>query len=558
MITLRPHQERAANDIEQAWAEGYLNVLDVLPTGAGKTILKAEMARRELLKGGLVVIFAHRDVLLEQISKALCLMSLPHTTIVSSTTRKNIGDMQVNEFGKSYFDDRARIIVASVDKFYRADLTHLAPHVTLWMLDECHHLLDDSKWHKCIDPLINARGLGVTATAKRADKKGLGREYDGVFDKLIVSAIMGELIQNGMLSPYKVFCPESRLDMRGVNTTKSGDYNNKKLAEVTDKSDITGDAVDHYKRLAFGKRAICFCVNIVHSDHVAEQFRQAGIRAVSVSSQTKPSDRNRYINQFKSGAIDVLVNCDLFGEGFDVPAVECVIMLRKTASYSLYKQQFGRALRVIEGKEYGILIDHVGNVEHFEIEEGLLYPHEDPIWSLAPPERKSKKRMLGEIVDKPHSVVCRKCQRRYVPEAAKNYACDHCGYIPTKQEEEDELKKFKAKNADLVELKIDVIDKLIAEREKVDESPEALQRRMQQAPPVVRNSAVLNHRNRQNAQIVLRDEIQKWCARYWRVTGHSKDLVQIEFENHFGVNILKAQVLSAKEAEKLTQRIKAS
>lgn len=567
-ITLRPHQLKAAEEIEAAWAQGDIilpdgrtakrNVIDVLPTGAGKTILKAEMARREILKGGMAVIFAHRDVLLEQISKALCMMHLPHSLMVSGPTKRNIGDMQTVEFGKCYVNDTARIIVASVDKFYRSDLTHLAPLITLWMLDEAHHLLDDSKWHKCIDPLINARGLGVTATPRRADKKGLGREFDGVFDELIVSGTMHDLIEKGMLSPYRVYTPPSKLDTSGLAITKSGDYNQTKLAARTDNGDITGDAIEHYQRLAAGKRAICFCVNILHSDHVAEQFRKAGIKAVSVSSKSNASERTRQINDFKNGLIDVLVNCDLFGEGFDVPAVECVIMLRKTASFSLYKQQFGRALRCFEGKDYGILIDHVGNVEHFCYELGLTYPHEDPEWSLEPPERK-KKRKLGEVVERPNSKVCPKCAARYIPEASNQHSCPYCSYTPTQEEDEDELKKFKAKKGELVEMKIDIFQRLIEERKKVDLPPEVFKQRMgTKAPSVVINSAVKNHINRQNAQIILRDEIQKWCAKYWRVTGASPEMVQIEFESQFGMNTLKAQTLSASEAEKLTQRIKSS
>lgn len=554
-VVLRPHQAKAVSEIELAWSQGHQHVLDVLPTGAGKTILKAEMARREAAKGGVTVIFAHRDVLLEQISKALCLMGISHSLMVSATTRKNIGDMQTVEFGKCFVNDISRVIVASVDKFYRSDLTYFAKNVTLWMLDEAHHLLDDSKWHRCIDPLTNARGLGVTATPLRADKKGLGAEYDGLFHKLLVSATMDELIRAGMLSPYRVFTPPSKLDVSDLKITKSGDYNNKKLAAKTDKSEITGDAVAHYQRLAQGKQAICFCVNIAHSDHVAEQFRTAGIKAVSVSSETPAAQRNKLINDFKNGLIDILVNCDLFGEGFDVPAVEVVIMLRKTASYSLFKQQFGRALRVFEGKQYGILIDHVNNVEHFSYEYGLAYPHEDPEWSLAPPQKK-KKRKLGEIVDKPRSVVCRKCAQRFIPVASNSYACTYCGHVITQAEEEDELKKFRAKDANLVELKIDVMQELLRRRDEVDQDVTQFKNKVQNLPIIARNSAVANHKNRQNAQIILRDEIQKWCTKIWQVTGQSPQTIQDEFEIKFGVNILKAQSLSANDARELTIKVR--
>lgn len=550
-ITLRPHQLQAGTEIEALWSQGYINVCSVLPTGAGKTILKAEMARRELLRGGLILLFAHRDVLLGQISDALCLMNLPHTFITSDQTRRDICDQHIANYGKTFRDDRSRIVVCSVDTFYRRDLSHLADKVTLWMMDETHHLLDSSKWHRCIDPLVNARGLGVTATPIRADKKGLGRCADGIFDAMCVGATMHQLIEQGMLSPYRVYTPPSRLNMKNVNVTASGDYNQQQLAKETDRADITGDAVEHYKKLAFNKQAIVFTVTIDHGEHVAEQFRKAGISAVNLSSKTKAKERNEKVNAFKRGEIKVLVNCDLFGEGFDVPAVECVIMLRKTESYSLYKQQFGRALRMIEGKEYGILIDHVGNVEHFMLEFGLNYPHEDPEWSL---DRPNKKRNT-QTHDKVASRVCPDCFARYVPSTYNNHQCPYCHHKETKEEELDALKKFQANKGELVEMNIDFINALLEERKKVDRSPEELRHYMKNAPAMVRNSAVSNHTKRQNAQNILRERIQRWCSTRYKLLKLDVEATQREFELTFGVNILKAQVLSERETNELLEKM---
>lgn len=551
-VTLRPHQLDASNDIERLWSEGHQNVCSVLPTGAGKTILMAEMARRELLNGGLVVIFAHRDVLLGQISDALCLMSLPHSFITSNTTRREICDQHVEKYGKTFKDDSARIVVCSVDTFYRRDLSVLAPMVTKWFMDETHHLLDSSKWHKCISPLVNARGLGVTATPIRADKKGLGRIADGIFDAMTVGSTMHQLIERGMLSPYRVYTPPSRINLSQVKVTASGDYNQKQLAKATDRSDITGDAVTHYLKLAKNKQAIVFTVTIDHGEHVAEQFRKAGISAVNLSSKTKAKERNDKINAFKRGEIKVLVNCDLFGEGFDVPAVECVIMLRKTESYSLYKQQFGRALRMLEGKEFGILIDHVGNVEHFMYEYGLNYPHEDPPWSL---DRPKKKRNKSTELDRLTTRVCPDCFARYVPSTHNKHQCPYCNHVETKEEELDALKKFQAKQGTLVEMNIDFINQLLEERKKVDRSPEEVKRFMANAPAIARNSAVANHTKRLNAQTVLRDKIQRWCTVRAGMFGLDVQATQNEFEVQFGINILKAQVLSERETNELIEKM---
>lgn len=552
-ITLRKCQFDTGAKIEQSWLNGHNYICAVLPTGAGKTILKAEMARREQQKNPdkYILMFAHRDVLLGQISNALCLFGLEHSFITSKSTMRQICDEQVENFGRSFYNERSRIIVCSVDTFYRRDLTLIAPHVCLWMMDETHHLLDDSKWHRCIDPLTKAKGLGVTATPIRADKKGLGRDYDGVFDDLIIGATMHELIQEGSLSTYKIFTPPVKADFSSVKVTASGDFNTNQQAKVMDRREITGDAVEHYKRLAHNKQTIVFTVNIKHSDHVAAEFRKAGYNAVSVSSKTKPSERNRIIKQFKAGEIQILVNCDLFGEGFDVPAVECVIMLRKTESYALFKQQFGRMLRVIEGKQYGILIDHVGNVEYMMTQYALKYPHDDPEWSLKPPTKRSRGAASASLTR-----VCPACFNRYMPTTANNYECPECSHVETAEEEIDALKQFQAKEGNLVELSVDIIDKLIKDRANVDRTPAELRNFMKNAPHVVRNSAVVNHTKRLNSQILLRQSIQKWCMFYYKLyTKVDIKAVQQQFELKFQIHPAKAALLGSSEADQLKHRI---
>lgn len=556
-ITLFEHQVNAASAIESSWKAGNTNVCSVLPTGAGKTFLKAEMVRRELLRNGCCLLFAHRDVLLEQISLALCAFGINHKFLTSNKTRKDICDRHVSEFGRSFFDDRSRVIVCSVDTYYRRDTTMLEPQVNLWLMDETHHLLDDSKWHKCIAGLVNARGLGVTATPIRADKKGLGRDYDGLFDDLIsdrqIGATMHDLISIGRLSAYKIFTPPPKIDLTGVNLTAGGDLNQTKLAAATDKSEITGDAVNHYRKLAHKKQTIIFTVNIAHSEHVAEQFRKAGYNAVAVSSKTNPAERTKVVNDFRNGRVTILVNCDLFGEGFDIPAVECVVMLRKTESYSLFKQQFGRMLRVINGKEYGILIDHVGNVEYMMYKYELNYPHDDPEWTL---ERASKKKGNGSNEKRTLSRVCPECFNRYVPEKFGVYVCPECDHTETEEEQIDALKRFQETEGSLVELSVDVIQKLINERKKVDRSPDAVKHIMQNAPQIVRNSAVVNHTKRLNAQILLRDEIQKWCMFRYRIMGaRDVESVQREFAIEFKIHPRKAAILGEREANELRERI---
>lgn len=553
MIRLREHQQTAISKAVSSWHAGYRNVCVVLPTGAGKTLIIAQQAKNNVAEGVVTLVFAHRDVLLGQISNALCMLGVHHRFLASKETIGEITTENLLNHGDSYYSERSSVIVASVDTYHRrlkdGKLDHLISRVGMWIMDEGHHTLVDNKWGRCVTALPNARGLGVTATPIRGDGKGLGSHADGVFDDLFVGTDMGTLIKNGYLSPYKIFVPPTQVDVSSVKVTSSGDYNQKQLAAVTDKSTITGDAVEHYLRLASGKQAITFCVNIEHSEHVATAFNAAGVKSVALSSKTPAKERADMVRDFKAGRIQNLVNCDLFGEGFDVPAVEVCIMLRKTESYSLFKQQFGRALRVIEGKQYGILIDHVGNVERHCVHG---YPHDDPEWTL---DRKQK-RKSSDDGQSPTGVVCGECAAYFVPANKANPVCTYCGHSETETERNQRQQDFQAKAGVLVELNIDVMNNLIAERNKVDQSVTQFANKLQGMPTVARHSAVNNHVKRQYAQSRLRAEIQVWCDRTAKLNGWTVKTVQLEFERVFKVNILKAQTLGERKATELLETIR--
>ena len=552
MIELFPFQKRSVNKVYDGWKRGVKNILLVEPTGAGKTFIKSQFAKDAFERNELVIIFAHRDVLLSQISGSLCKMGVRHSFIASNKTVLDITNQNHINHGDSFHCDTANVVVVSVPTFVRrlekGLLDNFLPLVKIWMLDEAHHCLKDNSWGKCVSSLPNAIGLGVTATPIRSDKLGLGREYDGVFDEMIVGSTMGELIEQGYLSPYKIFVPPQKLDVTGINITASGDYNQKKLAERTDKIDITGDAVQQYLKLANGEQAITFCVNIAHAEHVAAEFNKAGVTSVALSSKTPLTERVKALADFKLGRIKNLVNCDLFGEGYDCPAVACVIMLRKTESYSLFKQQFGRLLRVLEGKTYGILIDHVGNVRRH-----CVYgePHEDPEWTL---QREKKKSGDNE---KPRGRICPECFNFYIPTVTNRFLCKECNHEETKEETNAEMRKFIIDDSDLVEMNVSFIDELLKKRKKIDMNPARLRQNMQNANMrnIVIDSAVNNHTKRQFAQNRLRIVIQSWCDDTANKNNWDIKTTQMYFEKTFKTNILKAQVLSERLSLELMEKI---
>jgi superfamily II DNA or RNA helicase len=212
-----------------------------------------------------------------------------------------------------------------------------------------------------------------------------------------------------------------------------GDYANDELAEVMDKPTITGDAVQHYFKYAPGKRAIVFCVSVQHSRHVAAQFNSAGIAAVHVDGETDFEVRDRAIREFREGSIKILCNVELFGEGFDVPVLEAVILLRPTQSLGLYLQQVGRSLRPCEGKTKAVILDHVGNCQR----HGL--PDEERVWSLE--GHTAQKKSLAD------SLPIRICPNCMAAQPATVKICKYCGtafeiQYRTVAEQDGELKEI--------------------------------------------------------------------------------------------------------------------
>jgi superfamily II DNA or RNA helicase len=555
MITLRPHQVECIQDTNRL-LQHHLNVLVVLPTGGGKSLTLAEYARMFRDSNQPCVVFAHKDVLIEQLSSALCKMGIRHNFICSVKARRDITNANYIEFGDSFYDEHSPIIVSSNPTFSARLRGNKIPQSLLdsimwWIQDEAHHHLRDGKlWGSCTAALTNARGLGFTATPIRGDRKGLGREYDGVFDAMSVTSTMWDLIQNYMLSPYKIYQPQQKIDLSGVTVTSGGDYNTKQLSTVMDKREITGDAVEHYLRVARGQSAVTFCTDINHANHVADAFNKAGIPSRSISSKQSTAERAEIMRLFKEGQILNIVNVDLLGEGWDSPGIVCGIMLRPTQSYSLFKQQFGRILRTSEGKSHGILLDHVGNVLFMMTKFGLRYPHDDPEWTL---ERGTKAKASDDGEKLAETVDCGECGLFYI---ARDHAqCPDCGHVITEEEREVKAREIQQVSGELVEFSVEAVNALIAKRAEVDVPVEQFAKKVRNMVGPAKYGAMNNHAKRQHSQTMLRDKIQRWCKHVADLNGWDKETVQREFNVQFGTPILKACVLSSREADELADKV---
>lgn len=383
MIPLRDYQTKLVGDVDFAFDVDFRAPLVVLPTGGGKTVVFSKIA---LDYPGTVWVIAHRQELIRQASDTLKAFGVTHGIIRAGVTP----------------NPSSRVQVASVQTVIRR-LDSLPPP-DLIIIDEAHHSVA-AGYLKIFATFRSARLLGVTATPCRMNGAGLG----SVFDYMILGPRNSELTEAGFLSPAKYYAPPRKADLSGVHIAR-GDYVTSELEEVMDDGTITGDAVEHYRRICDGVPMLTFCVSVAHAHHVAEQYRAAGYRAAAVDGKLSDDERADRIGGLATGKYQVITSCDLIGEGLDVPVVTAAQLLRPTASPALHLQQIGRVLRPAKGKTEAIILDHVGNTEKHG------FASTDFAWSLKGIEKKKS--------TAPATRTCEMCYSVHRP--AK--ACPYCGF----------------------------------------------------------------------------------------------------------------------------------
>ncbi len=381
-LVLRDYQHDVKNRINKAWDSGHKNVLLVLPTGGGKTKTFSSIAiDMALISGGPrfpTAIMVHRKELVQQISLTLAEEGIVHNIIAPKPTINGIVAAQRKLFNKQFYDYNAIITIISVDTLNARIIRHenWAKGIRFWITDEAAHLLRTNKWGRAIEYFPNAVGLGVTATPERLDKRGLGRHADGVFDIMVQGPSCRWLIENNFLSRYKIAVPQSDYRNYLAKAEGNSDFSKEAMALASSQSHIIGDVVTNYIKFASGKQAILFASDIGSGQKMEQKFIEAGISAKLLTGTTEDKERLNAMIEFRNKRIQVLLNVDLFDEGLDVPGIECVIMARPTMSISKYLQMIGRGLRPANGKDFLIVIDHVGNVP----EHGL--PDSHRTWTL--------------------------------------------------------------------------------------------------------------------------------------------------------------------------------
>lgn len=546
MLKMRPYQQNAIDEVYAQWGLGKRFVVLVMPTGSGKASVLCEIARLEANRGQRILITAHRSELISQLSNTLARNGLRHAIIAAQSTIKYAARLHMEEHGQNFYDPSARITVASVQSVKQKHIDELKPYKDRLTIigDEFHHYTRDSQtWGGVFTPLdqSGAKGLGLTATPCRADGKGLSRESDGYGDALVVGPTMRDLISMGYLSDYKIYCPPTdlRLDRVGVSKT-TGDYAEKELKEEIGKSHIVGDIVEHYLKIAPGKRGVTFTVGVDMAEQVAEQYRSRGVPAVAVSGRMSDHERIQALRDIASGKILQIVNDSVLTEGTDVSSLEVVSFARPTQSYALYCQMFGRGTRTspATGKTHLTVIDAVSNV----LRHGL--PDAPREWSLDRRERRSGK-------SEPSTVrVCTACTAVY-----ERYldACPDCGEPVPKPAVRSGPEYV---DGDLLELDAATLAQMRAEVVGARETPEAMRDRLTAmgvpVPGVMAN--VKRQGQRIDALVKLDYSLSQWAG-YRRAEGLSDSEIFRKFFLQFGIDWLTAQSLKAADADKLRERI---
>jgi len=392
-MELRPYQADLIGKIRLAALHGSKSIVSVLGCGGGKSVIQAEIAHSATDKGNRVLFLVHRKELCEQITNTFTAqgvdMDLCSVSMVQTVSRH-------------------------IEKIQ-------APKIII--TDEAHHSTANT-YKKIYNAFPDALRLGFTATPCRLNAGGLGE----VYEDLITSVSTKWLIDNHYLSPYKYYSVKLA-DTSGLHV-KAGDYKADEVAELMQNSEIYGETVKQWERLAKGRKTIAYCASVEAAEETAEQFRQAGYTARALSGNTPKEQRTQIMQDFRDSKIMILTNCELFGEGLDVPDCECTILLRPTQSLTLYIQQSMRSMRYMPDKT-AIIIDHVGNCYL----HGL--PDDEREWTL---ESKAKQANTVKIRE------CPMCFSVYPPTKQK---CPYCGYAAVK---EIQRKDKEVVEIDLVEM----------------------------------------------------------------------------------------------------------
>jgi len=397
-IVLRDYQEKAIDRARVSLASGKSRIIIPLSCGSGKTVIAGKIAVLAHEKGKKVLFLVNRRELVFQAKKTFEEFGLRAGIVMA---------------GEEH-DHDAQIQIASMQTYVRRmDLEELRFNywwhkADLIFVDECHSAISPSyqKILKGYDSSVKV--IGLTATPCRSDGRGLG-EY---FQDLIATIEMQELIDTGVLVPFRYFAPYSP-DMTGVGTV-AGDWNKGQADKVVNRPKLIGDIYENWSVICPERQTILFANSVKHSIALQDEFLRKGVTAQHIDANTHHEERAVAFEKFLSGKLQVIVNVGIACEGTDLPPASCIGLARPTKSLARYIQMVGRGSRTSPGKLDCAVLDFAGNLECHGYAES---PHEWTLdgrgiaWKKSAPTEREKRTMkcssCGAVLD--GLTVCPDC-----------------------------------------------------------------------------------------------------------------------------------------------------
>lgn len=388
MEHLREYQKDIVRQVNTLIEKGIDSVMVQAPTGGGKSVIMAELLREYLAQGKRILLIAHKIELIEQLYEHIHRWLDFKATILAD---------------KSYrYDPNCQVVIASIQSWsvrYTRE-GYKPPKADIIAIDEAHHSASQSYTNLFLH-YPKAIKLGFTATPRRLDNKGLRYLAKGVegYKYLVKGVAVAELMEEGFLSPYKLFGAGHQIDAEGKVKLTAGDYNQKDLAEFVATELSPSEVVNTWLHFAPYKKTVLYPVSVELSRCYVEEFSLRGIPSAHIDAKTPKKERKAILEDFRRGNILVLGQHSIIIEGVDVPDIEAVQFIRPTRSLVVWFQAIGRSLRPAPNKPHAIIIDHT--TTHRQ----LPMPDFPVTWTLDP------RTYLG---GKQH-LVCGHCGHRWIP-----------------------------------------------------------------------------------------------------------------------------------------------
>ncbi len=314
-MNLRPYQTRAIDELRAQYQAGRRAPCLVLPTGAGKTVVAAEIIRSAAARKRKVLFLVHRTELLSQ--------------SVSKLEAAGVTNLRIIRAGQDLGSDQAPVTVASIPTLSRWPTP---PKADLVVFDECHHVMANT-WTRLANSYADSLLLGMTATPQRSDGKPLG----DIFDSIVVGSTVRELTDLGHLVPCRVWAP----------------------AVLPGAGEIAADPAEVYRQHGGNQRAVIFCVTVEHAETIAASMT---VPTRVVHGAMSARLRAEVLAEFAAGTVRAICNVHVLTEGFDCPAATVCILARKPEHAGTFLQMVGRVLRPAPGKTEALLLDLGGSV----------------------------------------------------------------------------------------------------------------------------------------------------------------------------------------------------